>query len=896
MPDLDKNYYLDREGLNTLIREFEANIIAYEYDPTVTYSKLDYCIHDNKLYQCFTAITTPKPWDEDDWDVIAIGDVLNKVLQENLTSTGDRPVLLGRSTTNPRLITTYKSDRFLFNNGDEDTPGRLTVYGRGRFIDEATYDMITINDPAGVISGVSNISTYQINGVVVGNNPEFTDTTYTFAGGTNSFTVTPEGGNAQTVSVTPSIANNITGSGTSGKVAAFTGTNTIGDGYSVDTTVTSGSGNLVTSGAVYTAIDNLPEPMVFKGTLGTGGTITTLPTASSSNEGYTYKVITAGTYASQSAKVGDVFVSNGSAWVLIPSGDTDTDTWRNIKINGTEQISSAISSGAVDFVNGTAITAGFNSTGNKVSFSHKTSGVTAGTYKSVTVDAQGHVTAGTNPTTLSGYGITDANIASGVITLGSNTITPLTASSTLDATKLSGTIPSGCYTNTTYTFANGTNGFTVTPSGGTAQTVTVTPSITNNVTGSGTSGYIAKFNGANTITNGPAFGSATNTFLRNDGSWASPATGSDVNVTQTATSTSANYEVLFSATADNTTRTEGARKNSNLTFNPSTGNLQATQLNGVTIGSSPKFTDNNTTYTFANGTNGFTVTPSGGSAQTVTITPSITNNVTGSGTSGYLTKFNGTNTITNGPQLGSSTTTYLNNAGSWATPPDTKNTAGSTNTSSKIFLIGATSQAANPQTYSNSGVWAEGEGNISSYTWSVKNGNFYSRAECYVDAEDRGRINIYDENGIGRIKLTGNSGITLNNSTDNTTIFLDSEEGRVGCDKMSYTNEAVTFSKSSGSWTFNNGEYTRSGQVVQLRLAFKGGGSNVSVGGNSIAGTVNGIPTPSYTIRLQGYYSSTVLMGELTSSGGFNVRILGAALNLSTSNTATLSGTYIVED
>lgn len=50
-------------------------------------------------------------------------------------------------------------------------------------------------------------------------------------------------------------------------------------------------------------------------------------------------------------------------------------------------------------------------------------------------------------TTLGGYGITDAKIASGVITLGNNTITPLTASSTLDATKLSGTIPSGCYTN-----------------------------------------------------------------------------------------------------------------------------------------------------------------------------------------------------------------------------------------------------------------------------------------------------------------------------------------------------------------------------------------------------------------------------------------------------------------
>ena len=42
------------------------------------------------------------------------------------------------------------------------------------------------------------------------------------------------------------------------------------------------------------------------------------------------------------------------------------------------------------------------------SASHANSGVTAGTYKSVTVDEKGHVTGGTNPTTLSGYGITDA--------------------------------------------------------------------------------------------------------------------------------------------------------------------------------------------------------------------------------------------------------------------------------------------------------------------------------------------------------------------------------------------------------------------------------------------------------------------------------------------------------
>lgn len=43
---------------------------------------------------------------------------------------------------------------------------------------------------------------------------------------------------------------------------------------------------------------------------------------------------------------------------------------------------------------------------------------------------------------------------------------------------------------------------------------------------------------------------------------------------------------------------------------------------------------------------------------------------------------------------------FLRGDGTWNTPTDTKNTAGSTDSSSKLFLIGATSQGANPQTYS----------------------------------------------------------------------------------------------------------------------------------------------------------------------------------------------------
>ena len=110
------------------------------------------------------------------------------------------------------------------------------------------------------------------------------------------------------------------------------------------------------------------------------------------------------------------------------------------------------------------------------------------------------------------------------------------------------------------------------------------------------------YNGsAPTGTNTTAFGSANmvNVYMYDGTNWVWIGHSSDWNtnnaVTQTADdSTNSNFEVIFSNTADNTTRTEGSRKSSKLKFNPSTGNLQATQLNGVTIGSSPKFTD--TTY------------------------------------------------------------------------------------------------------------------------------------------------------------------------------------------------------------------------------------------------------------------------------------------------------------
>ena len=112
--------------------------------------------------------------------------------------------------------------------------------------------------------------------------------------------------------------------------------------------------------------------------------------------------------------------------------------------------------------------------------------------------------------------------------------------------------------------------------------------------------YIVYYNGTNYYfrTDGKLTGAGlvdiagnTTKYFKGDGTLDTPV---DENVKQSAdNATNSNFEVLFSGTADNTTRTEGTKKSTKITFNPSTGNLQTTKLNGVTVGSSPVFTDIN---------------------------------------------------------------------------------------------------------------------------------------------------------------------------------------------------------------------------------------------------------------------------------------------------------------
>ena len=73
---------------------------------------------------------------------------------------------------------------------------------------------------------------------------------------------------------------------------------------------------------VVAKVGALPKPMQIKGTLGTEtGAIGSLDAAAEANTGFVYLVVTNGTYASKSAKVGDMFVSNGKEWLFVPSAN-----------------------------------------------------------------------------------------------------------------------------------------------------------------------------------------------------------------------------------------------------------------------------------------------------------------------------------------------------------------------------------------------------------------------------------------------------------------------------------------------------------------------------------------------------------------------------------------------
>ena len=136
-------------------------------------------------------------------------------------------------------------------------------------------------------------------------------------------------------------------------------------------TASTNNTQIATTAFVKTAINNLlgaSAAMTFKGSIGTGGDITTLP--ASHDVGDTYVVKTAGSYAGQTCEIGDMII-------CITSGTTATNShWTVIQTN----INGAVTGPSSSVTNRVAV---FNGTTGKVI---KDSGFTIG--KSVPSDAK----------------------------------------------------------------------------------------------------------------------------------------------------------------------------------------------------------------------------------------------------------------------------------------------------------------------------------------------------------------------------------------------------------------------------------------------------------------------------------------------------------------------------
>ncbi len=123
----------------------------------------------------------------------------------------------------------------------------------------------------------------------------------------------------------------------------------------------------------------------------------------------------------------------------VPDWSEITNTPTSLSGYGiTDAISSTLTSGQVFVGNVSGVATGVSFSGdatlaNDGALTLANSGVTAGTYTNVTVDLKGRVTSGSNPTTLGGYGITDAlsttlNDGQFLVGNGSNVATGVTMS------------------------------------------------------------------------------------------------------------------------------------------------------------------------------------------------------------------------------------------------------------------------------------------------------------------------------------------------------------------------------------------------------------------------------------------------------------------------------------
>lgn len=222
-----------------------------------------------------------------------------------------------------------------------------------------------------------------------------------------------------------------------------------------------------------------------------------------------------------------------------------------------------------------------------------------------------------------------------------------------------------------------------------------------------------------------------------------------------------------------------------------------------------------------------------------------------------------------------------NGSGQWMSSAyynaDTKNTSGSTNTSSKIFLIGATTQGANPKTYSHDTAYVG------------TNGHLYSNSKQVVNLSDSQALTNKTYNGYTLADACAKAIIDSTSATAiGTGTSLPTE--RAIYYGLPTINDAHNYTSETTLWA-----PTSSGSDDQI-LTAKSGKTPVWTAQSSIAaGTANKLAT-ARTISLSGDVS-----GSGTFDGSANLNIVATVLDNSHNHDylpltgGTLSGDLVLD-
>lgn len=396
--------------------------------------------------------------------------------------------------------------------------------------------------------------------------------------------------------------------------------------------------------AVNSAISGLDGAMVFKGTIGsTGATVTALP--NSHTAGWTYVVATAGTYAGEACEVGDMItcVKTGTAasnadWNIVQNNINGAVTGPTSAVDNQVAVFNGSTGKIIKAVNASTLSVGSASTATSATTATNLSSapslaasgnnitVTAGGKTSATFTVPYATSAGSASSATNATNWTEKPdwIGSSKPTYTASEVGALASGGTaVNASKVANALILKVNSGTT----EGTNLYTF--NGSAAKTLNIKAG--NNVTLTAAAGSLTISSADTTyeVATSSSNGLMSSTDKAKLNGIAPGATANKGTVTSVATGVGlTGGTITSSGTIKANLLSETA-----LTLNAVAGTTTSGRVYPVAVDKSGYLavnvpwtdTNTNTTYTFAGGIDGFKVTPSGGSAQTVAVDVSVTN-------------------------------------------------------------------------------------------------------------------------------------------------------------------------------------------------------------------------------------------------------------------------------